>query len=265
VTGLPHEGREGALARPILAANWKMNLGPVDALAFMAAYMDRAPARLDRTVIIFPPSLSLAAVRECAAARTDIRLGVQNLYWEDKGAFTGELSAPMARSAGATFALVGHSERRHIFHETDADTSRKCAATVRAGLTPVLCVGETLEQRQAGETEAVVLRQLRAGLSLLEAHQIAKVVVAYEPVWAIGTGRTATPADASATHVSLHAALRALVPRGAIGVPVLYGGSVNAGNAAALLSAIGVDGLLVGGASCDPESWATIVGAQLAG
>jgi triosephosphate isomerase (TIM) len=237
-------------------------LGPAEARAFVAAYIQYAPARIDRTVIVFPPAVSLAAARESAAGRPDIRFGVQNVYWEDKGAFTGEISAPLAHAAGATFVLVGHSERRHIFGETDEDTTRKCAAVAAAGLTPVLCVGETLAQREAGETEHVVLRQVRAGLARLTAEEIDRAIVAYEPVWAIGTGRTATPADASATHLALRAALRALVPGAASDVPILYGGSVNPANTPSLLAASGVDGLLVGGASLDAASWAAIVAAQ---
>jgi triosephosphate isomerase (TIM) len=248
--------------RPVLAANWKMNLGPDEARAFVTTYIAHAPARVDRTVIVFPPAVSLAAARQSAAARPDLRFGVQNVYWADKGAFTGEISAPLARAAGATFALVGHSERRHVFGETDEDVARKCAAVTIAGLTPLLCVGETLAQREAGETEHVVLRQLRAGFARLTAEEIGRAIVAYEPVWAIGTGRTATPADATATHLALRTALRELVQGATPEVPILYGGSVNPANTPVLLAASGVDGLLVGGASLDPASWAAIVTAQ---
>jgi triosephosphate isomerase (TIM) len=251
----------GGLAwpRPILAANWKMNLGPEEARAFLEAFTRQSPAAVDRTVVFFPPTLSLAAARHAAAERPDLIFGVQNIYWEDKGAFTGEVSAPLARSAGARVVLVGHSERRHVFGESDDDTARKCEAVVRAGLTSLLCVGETLEQREAGATVQVVVRQLEAGASRMTPDQIAASLIAYEPVWAIGTGRTATPADAAAVHVALRAALRALSPRDLSDVPILYGGSVNAANAAALLAATAVDGLLVGGASLDPASWAAIV------
>jgi triosephosphate isomerase len=251
-----------AWPRPILAANWKMNLGPADARAFIESFTRRSPAVTDRTVLFFPPALSLAAARAAAAARPDLIFGVQNIYWEDKGAFTGEVSAPLARAAGARVVLVGHSERRHLFGETDEDTARKCEAAVRAGLTPLLCVGETLEQREAGATVQVVVRQLEAGTRRLTPDQIAASLIAYEPVWAIGTGRTATPADATAVHVAVRAALRARTGPGAPEVPVLYGGSVNAGNAGALLAATAVDGLLVGGASLDPASWAAIVHAH---
>jgi triosephosphate isomerase len=248
-------------ARPVLAANWKMNLGPVEARQFIAAFAAHSPAPHKGTVIIFPPDVSLTAAHDAARTRPDLRFGAQNVYWEDKGAFTGETSAPLARAAGAAFVLVGHSERRHVFGETDEETGRKCEAVVRAGLTPVLCVGETLGQREAGETEAVVRRQLQAGFSRLSPEHVAASLVAYEPVWAIGTGRTATPADASTTHAALWSALGAILADPDHQVPVLYGGSVNPGNAAGLLAAKGIDGVLVGGASLDPVSWAAIVAA----
>jgi triosephosphate isomerase (TIM) len=167
----------------------------------------------------------------------------------------------MARDAGARLVLVGHSERRKVFGETDEQTARKCEVVARAGLTPVLCVGETLEEREAGLTEQVVLRQLAAGLSKLEKPQAGTVIVAYEPVWAIGTGRTATPDDASAVHQAIRAGLKERVAEKAAVMPILYGGSVNRGNAKLLLAAPGVDGLLVGGASLDPGNWAAIVAA----
>ena len=247
-----------AIRPPVLAANWKMHLGPATARAFVAEFLARYTPREDRTVVLFPPALSVFAAAEARADRTDIRLGVQNVHAEDKGAFTGESSAPMAREAGAEIVLVGHSERRHVFGETDADTARKCAAVVRAGLLPMLCIGERLEEREAGETEAVVLRQLRAGVEQLDPVARAAMLIAYEPVWAIGTGRTATPEDASAVHRAIRAELEKLVPAGGRDVPILYGGSVNPGNAAALLAAPEVGGLLVGGASLDVTSWLAI-------
>jgi len=191
--------------------------------------------------------------------RPDIQLGVQNIHWEDNGAFTGENSAPIARAAGAKYVLVGHSERRHVFGETDEETGKKAAAAVRAGLTPLVCVGETLAQREAGETETVVIRQLRAALARIEPNQIASSLVAYEPVWAIGTGKTASPSDASAVHALIRAELRTLTGERGEAVAILYGGSVNSGNATTLLAAPEVDGLLVGGASLEAESWASIV------
>jgi triosephosphate isomerase (TIM) len=246
------------LKRPILAANWKMNHGPTDAREFLRAFLAHYPRQHDRTALFFPPALTLHAVAEATRERPDIVTGVQNIYWEDKGAYTGEVSASMARDAGARVVLVGHSERRHLFGETDEQSAKKCAAAVRAGLTPMLCVGETLEQRERGETEAVVLRQFKAGVAGLSAAQVSDMLLAYEPVWAIGTGKTATPDDASAVHVVIRNALKVVVEDEAGSVPILYGGSVNRGNAKLLLSAPEIDGLLVGGASLDPGGWAAI-------
>lgn len=247
------------MKHPVFAANWKMNHAPADAKAFVRQFLAYFPRQQDRTVLIFPPALTLHAVTDALKDRPDIQLGVQNIHWEDKGAFTGENSAPIARAAGARYVLVGHSERRHVFGETDEETGKKTAAAVRAGLTPLVCVGETLAQRDAGETGSVVLRQLRAALAHIGPHQISSSLVAYEPVWAIGTGKTASPADASTVHAVIRSALRALTGEREEAVPILYGGSVNSGNATALLAAPDVDGLLVGGASLDAEGWATIV------
>ena len=253
------------MRRPVFAANWKMNHGPSDARAFMRTFLAHFGRHTDRSVVFFPPAVTLSSVADALKERTDIQYGVQNIHWEDKGAFTGETSAGIARDAGARFVLVGHSERRHVFGETDEQSGRKCAAAVKAGLVPVLCVGERLEERERGETDAVVLRQLRAGIAALQPAQVASMLVAYEPVWAIGTGRTATPADASATHATIRAALRDVVAEKALTLPILYGGSVNTENARALLAAPGVDGVLVGGASLDAVGWATIVSTSLGG
>ena len=244
---------------PVFAANWKMNIRPHDAAEFMRTFLGAYAPHMDRTVIVFPPALSLCAVAESTRERADIQLGVQNIFRESRGAFTGENSAVMAKQAGATFALVGHSERRQLFSETDHETSLKCAEAVRAGLVPVLCVGETLAERERGETEAVVLRQLCAGVSELDPSQIASMLVAYEPVWAIGTGRTATPAEAESVHAVIRAALRERVGSDGDRVPILYGGSVNERNAASLLSAPDIDGVLVGSACLKPDSWTRIV------
>jgi triosephosphate isomerase len=243
---------------PVLAANWKMNHGPTAASAFLESFLPRYAPRDDRTVVLFPSALSLAAARTGAASRPDIRFGVQNIHAAEKGAFTGETSASIALDAGARFVLVGHSERRHIFGETDAQTAEKVSRAASHGLVPVLCVGEKIEEREAGDTEAVVLRQLRAALSVLSTAALRDTIVAYEPVWAIGTGRTATPQDASSAHQAIRAELRALGGEATDPIPILYGGSVTAGNAATLLAAPGVDGLLVGGASLEAESWAAI-------
>jgi triosephosphate isomerase len=248
------------MQRPVLAANWKMNHGPTEARAFMAAFLAAYTARSDRTIALFPPALSLAVVRAALASRGDILLGVQNIHYEPKGAFTGENSASMARDAGARLVLVGHSERRHVFGESDDATAKKCAVAFSHSLTPMLCVGEKIDQREAGNTDDVVLRQLRAGLSLLDQGTVARTLLAYEPVWAIGTGRTATPSDASAVHAVIRRELERLSGSRELAatIPILYGGSVNRDNARALLDASDVDGLLVGGASLEATSWTSI-------
>ena len=244
---------------PIFAANWKMNNGPSAARTFMRVFLTRYARRPDRTVMFFPPALSLAAVRDALRERPDVFTGVQNIHGEEKGAFTGENSAAIAADAGATHVLVGHSERRHVFGETDEQTAKKCATAFTAGLVPMLCVGEKLDERERGDTEKVVVRQLRAGLASLSNAQVATTLIAYEPVWAIGTGRTATPADATAVHVAIRAELQSIAGGHGRAVPILYGGSVTAQNVRSLLDAKGVDGVLVGGASLDAEGWATIV------
>ena len=247
------------LRKPVFAANWKMNHGPTDAKAFLRTFLVHYARRADRTVAFFPPALTLSAVTESLRDRSDIVVGVQNIHWEPKGAFTGEISAPIARDAGARLVLVGHSERRHVFGETDAQTGLKCAAVIGAGLTPVLCVGEKIDEREHGQAEAVVVRQLTAGFAGVQPAQIATALVAYEPVWAIGTGRTATPKDASSMHTVVRRVLKELAGDRAAHIPVLYGGSVSRGNVAELIAAPEVDGVLVGGASLDADGWATIV------
>ncbi len=243
----------------IFAANWKMNQAPADALAFMRTFLDRYARHQDRRVLFFPPAVSLHVVVQAIRERADLEAGVQNMHWEDKGAFTGETSGTLARSAGARHALVGHSERRHVFGETEEETGKKVAAAFRAGLAPMICVGETLAQREAGETIAVVTRQLRAAVASIEPAQVATAKVAYEPVWAIGTGKNATPDDARTVHVALRAELRAIAGERGAAVPILYGGSVNRSNVDGLLAADEVNGVLVGGASLDPEQWLAIV------
>jgi triosephosphate isomerase len=247
------------LRKPVFTANWKMNHGPTDARAFLRTFLAHYSRRSDRTVAFFPPALTLHAVTEALRDRSDILVGVQNIHWEPKGAFTGELSAPIARDAGARLVLVGHSERRHIFGETDEQTGLKCAAVAGAGLTPVLCVGEKLDERERGEAEGIVVRQLRAGFARLQPAQIATALVAYEPVWAIGTGKTASPKDATTMHGVVRDVLKDLAGDKAAHIPVLYGGSVSRGNVAELIHAPQVDGVLVGGASLDADGWATIV------
>ena len=247
---------------PVLAGNWKMNLGPAAAARFFDDFLARHPSRDDATVLVFPPAISFAAARQALKGRADVRLGVQNVHWEAGGAFTGELSVPMAAEAGAEYVLIGHSERRHVFGESVAQTVRKVRAVLDGGLVPLLCVGETLDERRAGRAEAVVEGQLVPVLATLTREETARLVVAYEPVWAIGTGETASPADADSMHRAVRARLAAACgPEGARAIPILYGGSVKPENAAELLAQPEVDGVLVGGASLDPAGFAAICAA----
>jgi triosephosphate isomerase len=245
------------MTTPIFAANWKMHLGPSGARRFIRTFLDTVPQSRDRECWFFPSAVALEAVAHEASDRADITVGAQNVHWEAKGAFTGELSVPMAREAGARAALVGHSERRHVFGETDEDTGRKVRVLLDAGLVPMLCVGETIEQREAGETLAVVARQL-AVLDGLPPERVAAVVVAYEPVWAIGTGRTATPQDAAQVHAAIRASMAGRGVDAAV-VRILYGGSVKPENIRALMAEPEIDGVLVGGASLHAEAWSGMV------
>lgn len=248
------------MTRPkVIAGNWKMHNGPSATQGF---FRDFEPEMPDAAVvlIVFPPALSFAAAVQSRRGRPEVELGVQNVFWEPKGAFTGEVSAAMAMAAGATYVLVGHSERRHVFGETDSEVTQKVQAVVKEGLVPVACVGETLAEREAGRVEEVILRQLDAILDGVDCLPGCRFMVAYEPVWAIGTGETATSDDARAAHAVLRSRLEAhLGIAEADKVPILYGGSVKPGNAGNLLATPGVDGVLVGGASLDAESFSQIV------
>lgn len=248
------------MTKTIFAANWKMHMGPGEARAFMDAFLAGYAKTDDREVWFFPPAVSVGVVAAAISERTDLRVGAQDAHWEPNGAFTGALSIPLVREVGATACLVGHSERRHVFGETDEETGKKVAALLSSALTPILCVGETLDQREAGHTLEVVRRQLAGALDGLEPDAVSKVVVAYEPVWAIGTGRTATPADAQAVHGEI---LQWLQAHGHGAPQILYGGSVKPDNAAALLGEPDVGGVLVGGASLKPESWLAIARTEL--
>jgi triosephosphate isomerase len=244
----------------VIAGNWKMHMGPTETRAFFDN-LDLTSVGTGHELIVFPPALSLAVAAFSTNRDPRVQLGIQNIHWEDGGAFTGEASASMAADSGATLALIGHSERRHVFGETDEQVALKVVAALRHGLIPVLCVGETLQERQADRVDEVILRQLDAALPALDPGG-ARFLLAYEPVWAIGTGETATPADAAAAHATLRARLEEVrgIAAAAL-VPILYGGSVKPGNAAELMSAADVDGVLVGGASLDPRSFAEIASA----
>ena len=246
-------------ARPLIyAANWKMHHGPSAAREFIHRFRELTRPLDGRSLWFFPPAVSISAVCEAVSDRPDIAVGAQNVHWEAKGAFTGELSLPLVVEVGARLVLVGHSERRHLFGETDEQVGRKVAAALKAGLTPLVCVGETLAEREAGRTEHVVTRQVDAVVERVPPAEWPRVVIAYEPVWAIGTGRNATPDDAAQVHQLIRFELgrRGVQPR----VPILYGGSVNPGNVLALLAREELDGVLVGGASLEADKWAELVG-----
>lgn len=242
----------------IYAANWKMHHGPAAARTFIERFLELTAPAEGRRLWFFPPAVSLAAVRAAVRGRPDIEVGAQNVHWEPKGAFTGEISVGMAQEAGAGAVLVGHSERRHLFGETDDQVARKTIAVLKAGLMPLVCVGETLAEREGGRTEPVILRQLEPLLDKLAPADWSRLVVAYEPVWAIGTGRNATPDDAA----QVHELIRFTVGRHGVTsrLPVLYGGSVNAANVLGLLARPELDGVLVGGSSLVADGWAELVG-----
>lgn len=247
---------------PVIAGNWKMNKGPTETRSFFTSFCALHAPNPRRSVWFFPPAISLEAALEATSGRPDMLIGVQNIHWESGGAFTGEISAGMATQAGARAALVGHSERRQLFNETDAEVARKTSAALTAGITPVVCIGETLDQREAGQLEVVLGRQLGAVLDALRATDAGRILLAYEPVWAIGTGVNATPEDAAAAHGFLRRRLAERTDEAtAASIAILYGGSVKPANAANLLAASDVDGLLVGGASLEPESFARIADA----
>ena len=240
----------------VFAANWKMHVGPGEAREYLAIFRHAYAATPNKQVWFFPPAVSLEATAGALDHRPDLLAGAQDIYWEPKGAFTGAISGPLASQAGARAALIGHSERRHVFGETDEQTGKKVAAALRTPLVPVLCVGETLSQREAGETLAVVTRQLEAALAPLVPEAFAAVTIAYEPVWAIGTGRNATPKDAAEVHKAIRVWLKS---RTKAFSRILFGGSVNLKNAVELLAEPELDGVLVGGASLDPAGWAELV------
>jgi triosephosphate isomerase len=250
---------------PLVAANWKMYKTVRETLDYVEVFRRLVVDVSDVEVVIAPPFLALHAA--AAAARgSDIGIAGQDLYWEREGAFTGEVSAGMLREAGAGYVIIGHSERRTKFGETDEQVNRKLAAALAARLVPIVCVGETLEEREREQTLAVLDRQLRLGLDGLAADQVSGLAIAYEPVWAIGTGRTATAAQAQEAHAHIRVRLRERFGTEAgDACRILYGGSVKPANTRELVSQADVDGALVGGASLDPRGFAEIVAASRPG
>jgi triosephosphate isomerase len=245
--------------RPLLAANWKMNKTNAEAAAFCRDFAERdLPPAAD--VIICPPYTALRTVVD-GLSGSPATVGAQNMHEADSGAFTGEVSAPMLLELGVSAVVLGHSERREHFGETDAGLARKVPAALAAGLLPILCVGETEDERESGETQRKLRQQVQVDLAGVAPAQLADVVIAYEPIWAIGTGKTATPEQAQDAIAFVRALVRDRDADVATRVRILYGGSVNAGNAAELLALPDVDGALVGGASLDPAEFAAIVSA----
>jgi len=247
------------MRKPVMAGNWKMFKTPAETTAFLEKFRPMVAQSTHCEIVICPPFTNLAAAVE-AAKGTAIAIGAQNIAWAKDGAFTGEVAGPMIRAVGATHAIVGHSERRQYFGETDETVLKRTQAALEFGLTPIVCVGERLEEREAGGTEECLVGQFQKGIGGLTAEQFARIVIAYEPVWAIGTGKTATPDMAADAHRCIRAQVRAKFggPAGDA-VRILYGGSVKPDNVKSLMAQPEIDGSLVGGASLDPASFASIV------
>ncbi len=243
----------------LIAANWKMYKTPQQTAEYFDNFLPLISGHTRDDIAIFPSATSLPAA-VAAAAGSGISIGCQNMHWEDEGAFTGETSAPMVTATGATHILIGHSERRQYFGETDEQVNRKLKTALRHNLVPLVCVGETDEERSAGRTDEVLSRQIAQGLKDLAPEELEPLVLAYEPVWAIGTGKTATPELAAAAHLHAREVLAKLFGRKcAERTRILYGGSVKPENAATLMNEPGIDGALVGGASLNPRAFADIV------
>jgi triosephosphate isomerase (TIM) len=244
---------------PFIAGNWKMYKSVADAVKYVKEFRSLVKDVEDVEIVVAPPFTALHSAAE-AARNSNVGVAAQDLYWEREGAFTGEVSGPMIREAGAEYVIIGHSERRTYFGETDASVNRKVAAALAGGLTAIVCIGETLDQRERNETFEVLDRQIKQGFDGLTAEQLAQLVIAYEPVWAIGTGRNATPAQAGEAHAHIRSRLRQWFGADAADhCHVIYGGSVKPDNIRELVAQRDVDGALVGGASLDVRNFFQIV------
>lgn len=247
------------MRKKVIAGNWKMYKTPDQTVAFFRDFLPLVQTHNRDEIVIFPPFVDLHAAVD-AARGSNVSVGAQNLHWEREGAFTGEISAPMLTAIQVTHVIIGHSERRQYFNETDDTVNRKLETALENGLTPIVCVGEVLEERDAGLTEDVLRRQCVRAFNGISAKKAAKLVVAYEPVWAIGTGKTATPQMAADAHAVIrHEVGKAFGDDFAANLRILYGGSVKPDNATALMAEADIDGALVGGASLDPACFANIV------
>jgi len=244
----------------LIVGNWKLHKTASEAVAFVYRLSALAQATDDVEVVLAPPFTALQAAAQAELPAFPFALGAQNLFWEDKGAFTGEVSAPMLKELGCRYVILGHSERRRIFGEQDEGINKKVQAALRHVLRPILCIGETLTEREAGQTDRIVTHQLLRGLEGVAGESLAAVAIAYEPVWAIGTGQAASADQATAVHRTLRKVLaERWNARDAEPVRILYGGSVTPENAGQFLAAPEIDGALVGGACLDPQSFATII------
>jgi triosephosphate isomerase (TIM) len=244
-----------------MAGNWKMYKTNTETRAFFSAFAPLVAGAKRCDIVIAPPFTAIAAAVE-AAQGTNIGIGAQDVFWEKEGAFTGEVSAPMLAEAGCRYVIIGHSERRQYFGETDETVAKKTKAALAVGLTPIVCVGETLEHRERGHTEIICEAQFTGGLSALTPEEFSRILVAYEPVWAIGTGKTATPQIAAAAHRFIRqCAVAKFSAERASALRILYGGSVKPDNIQGLMAEEELDGALVGGASLDAKSFASIVNA----
>jgi triosephosphate isomerase (TIM) len=247
------------MRKPVIAGNWKMYKTISEAVAFVEKLKPLVAKSGHCEIVVGPPFTALKAVAE-AARGTKIAVAAQDLHWDKEGVHTGDISPGMLLDAGCSHAIIGHSERRHDHGETDEQVNRKLNAALAAGLVPIVCVGETLEEREAGATEQVLERQFRGGFAELTPQDFSRIMIAYEPVWAIGTGRTATPEMAAASHALLRGLARRKYGQGVAGaLRILYGGSVKPGNIGGLMAQEEIDGALVGGASLDVDSFAAIV------
>jgi triosephosphate isomerase (TIM) len=248
------------MRKKIIAANWKMNMTQAESARFVESFLINVGEIIDVDVVIVPPFTAIAKVIEALGNAQSVRVGAQNMYWEKNGPFTGEISAALLRDLFVHFVVLGHSERRTLFGETDEMVNRKVRAAHEATLRPIVCVGETLEQRDKGNAEKILSTQLRGSLAGLSPKELQETVIAYEPVWAIGTGRNATPAQAQEAHAFIRRTLGEMANNGtADRVRIQYGGSVKPENARELMSQPDIDGALVGGASLDARSFAQIV------
>jgi triosephosphate isomerase len=248
------------MRKKIVAANWKMNMTQAEGAAFVETFLREIADLSEVEIVIVPPFTALPKVSELLHDVQNVKLGAQNMYWEKGGAFTGEISAAMLRELFVRYVVLGHSERRQLLRETDEIVNRKVRAAHEASLRPIVCIGETLEQREAGEVEKVLGTQLRGSLADLSAKELADTVVAYEPVWAIGTGKTASTEQAQEAHAFVRRTLAEISDDAtAARMRIQYGGSVKPDNARSLMSQPDIDGALVGGASLDPRSFAQIV------